>query len=125
VTVLKYITLSLSLCALCFGAGWFVSYKTRPTPPPIVIRQDVDRPVYKTIYVPKNSVEWLAWEQTPIIINRRLDDKNYYHITASDGYKETKVVDKITVGESGNWKMVVGFCAAGVAIGALTVLVIR
>ena len=61
------------------------------------------------------------WANSPIAIDRNLDG-DIYHIRASDGYKETKVADRIEIGSRGNWKLyaVIGAVAflAGGAVAA-------
>lgn len=76
--------------------GFIVSEKTRPTPPDPVVIHDTVPPTYDVIKVPATDQEYIDAFNSRIEIIRSLSG-NLYNITATDGYKQTKIQDKIII----------------------------
>lgn len=119
---MKYIY-GLIICMI-IPAFFFAGYETHsflhPEKKAEVIVKNVDKPVYKTVYVPQSQDEWKAWAESPILIDRELKG-NIYSIYAHDGYKETRVKDKIEISSFGDWKVYACIgAAAACGVGIIT-----
>lgn len=115
---MKYLY-GLIICILIpafFALGYISRGVIHKDKDPVTIIKNVDKPVYKTVYVPQGEAEWKKWAESPILIDRQLNG-DIYSIYAHDGYKESRVADKIQVSSFGDWRIYVGVSAA-VVLGA-------
>jgi hypothetical protein len=85
--------LVLLVCAFLFGV--YLGYSQRPKPQ---YAQDITPPVHTIIKPidPNNLSDLLDRANSPIVIER-IWQQPYLTVTASDGYKSTRIVDSVSL----------------------------